>query len=213
MSAMAENDAVFNDLLTEVTDFANHLRFNNTKGLKGEVAAGGSYKQMIQLDASNVVQLGEAGTEVRVPQDPVNALGVATKAYVDGVQMFQTQPKVVANGGGSSAYATILNLTATTRGRVRAIHAQKGNSSNYSLTIRITVDGGTPVVIATVANPALSTFRGLQANLVWSETNQATADRGAFLIDIAFNASLLIEGMTETGGSPPVFTVVYEIIP
>ncbi len=121
MDQLGENDKVANDLLTAVTDFANFLQFDNTKGIKGEVAATGSYKKLILLDASDKIQIGEAGTEVRVPADPTNVLGVATKQYVDGVQMFETQPKVSASSGINASYVTILSLTATTRGHIRSL--------------------------------------------------------------------------------------------
>src|SRR3990167_7331548 len=91
LDSAAENDKVFNDLLTAVTDFANNLQFDNNKGITGEIAAGSTYKNLIKLDASNIVQLAESGTEVRVPADPTNVLGVATKQYVDANQMLQTQ--------------------------------------------------------------------------------------------------------------------------
>src|SRR3990167_989930 len=126
MDQLAENDKVFNDLLTAAADIPNNLQFDNNNGLKGEIAAGSTYKNLIKLDASNIVQLSESGTEVRVPADPSNVLGVATKQYVDGVQMFQTQAKVSAAGSGSSgSYLTVLSLSATTRGRIKAMTFQQ----------------------------------------------------------------------------------------
>ena len=50
---LGENDKVFNDLLTAVTDFANNLQFDNNKGIKGEIAAGSTYVKPIKLGASN----------------------------------------------------------------------------------------------------------------------------------------------------------------
>ena len=56
MDQVGENDKVFNDLLNAVTDFDNNLNFNNAKYLQGEIAAGSTYKKLIGLDASNIVQ-------------------------------------------------------------------------------------------------------------------------------------------------------------
>lgn len=209
--ALAENDKVFNDLLTAVTDFDNNLRFNNAKYLQGEIAAGSTYKKLIGLDASNIVQLSESGTEVRVPADPSNALGVATKQYVDGVQMFQTQPLV--SGVGTNAYVTILSLSATTRGHIRALYVKKGGGSVDNILVRITIDGGTPVVY-TFSTVTPSKYRALQPNLTTSTTDQASADLVSFLLDIAFNSSLLVECADNHGaGDTSTCYVVYDKIP
>lgn len=212
---LAENDKVCYDLLTAAVDFNNFLQFNNTKGIKGEVAAGGTYKSLVVLDSGNVVQLGEAGTEVRVPADPSNALGVATKQYVDGVQMFQTQAKVSASPALSSAFATILNIAATTRGRVKSISFKTGSGGTVTVSaIRITIDGGTPVTISPDVEPAADNWRSLNVNLLWSAADAATEEGlGSNNIDIAFNTSLLIEASTRFAAGTPLCKVVYEKIP
>ena len=208
MDQLGENSKVFNDLLTEITDLDN-IRHNNAKGPKGEVAAGGSYKKLILLDASNIVQLAESGTEVRVPADPTNVLGIATKQYVDGVQMFQTQPLVSGATGATNFYTTILNLAATTRGHIRALYAVNGGVGG-TISVRITIDGGTPIVYTTSAIIA-SNYRGLQPNLTWSPTDQTNANLVSFLTDIAFNSSILIEfSASQNAGTG---YVVYDKIP
>ncbi len=213
--ALAESDATFNSLLTAASDFDNFLQFNNTKGIKGEVAAGGTYKSLVVLDSGNVVQLAEAGTEVRVPADPTNVLGVATKQYVDGVQMFQTQPKVSATPGLSGTFATILNLTATTRGRVKSISFKTGSGGTSTTSgVRITIDGGTPITIAPVVEPIADNWRALGAGLVFSTADSAAEEGlGSTNIDIAFNTSLLIEASTKFAAGTPLCKVVYEKIP
>lgn len=210
--ALAESDATFNNLLTEVTDLDN-IRHNNAKGPKGEVAAGGTYKKLILLDASNIVQLGEAGTEVRVPADPTNVLGVATKQYVDGVQMFQTQPRVSASSGVNDAYATLLNVTAA--GHLRAITMTVDGSSggNDIQSVRITIDGGTPVVYADAGSTAINETSALMPDLTFVDTNVGPAlPAHAILLDIAFNTSILVETKTPDPNAS-VSVVVYDKIP
>lgn len=208
---LAENDKVFNDLLTAVADFANFLQFDNTKGIKGEVAAGGTYKSLVVLDASNIVQLGQSGTEVRVPADPSNALGVATKQYADGVQMFRTQAKVSASSGTSGAYLTILNQAATTRGRIKTISMGQGTLGPGTVSVRITIDGGSAVTITSSAI-ADNNWRGLLPGLLWSTADQANENLTSTLIHISFNTSILIEA-TSANANAATITIVYEKIP
>ena len=198
---LAESDKVFNDLLTEITDLDN-IRHNNAKGPKGEVAAGGSYKKLILLDSGNVVQLGESGTEVRVPADPTNALGVATKQYADGVNLLQTQPRVSVTSGASGSYVTILNATAKGHVRCLYIRAISTGGGNDIMSIRITIDGGTPVVYADAGNTAASDISAMTPDLILQDTNAlVSVNAHAILIDIAFNTSMLIEAQTaETTG-------------
>ncbi len=211
MDQAAENDKVFNDLLTSVTDFANFLHFDNTKGVKGEVAATGSYKKLVVLDAGNVAQLGEAGTEVRVPADPTNALGVATKQYVDGVQMFQTQAIASA---AASGLTTILNLTATTRVRLHAVWVvQAGGTSTWR--VKITVDG-TVVIDDTSATTLVAGDVGhLAAN--GRVTDDGTVDDGfaGDLIEICGNSTFKIEAdaNVSAGGASGTVFALYSKIP
>jgi len=208
---LSENDKVFNDLLTAAVDFPNHLQFDNAKGIKGEVAATGTYKNLIVLDASDIVQLGVAGTIVAVPADPTTNLGVATKAYVDGVQMFQTQPKVgVATGAGAS-FTTILSLTSTTRGRLKSIvHIRPGTGGSSTVTVRITIDGGAAVTI-TSSSVAIDKCRALSPGLVWTGTDQTYEGDASTICDISFNTSILVEATAE--GNAGTLNIGYEKIP
>lgn len=206
-----ENDKVFNDLLTAVTDFSVNLKFDNNKGITGEIAAGSTYKNLLKLDASNIAQLGESGTEVRVPADPTNALGVATKQYVDATQMLQTQAKVAASSGASGTLATILNLAATTRGVVRALYGTNGGGAAHTLRVKITVDG--TVVIDKTSAAWASTYRKFLPGHEWDVADFAAEDDAAdALLAIHFNSSLLIEAASSTATVDTV-SVVYAKIP
>lgn len=211
MDKLGENDKVFNDLLTATTDFNNHLRFNNTKGITGEIAAGSTYKNLIQLDASNIVQLAESGTEVRVPADPTNALGVATKQYVDAVQMLQTQ--AVATGSpGNGALATILSLSATTRGQVHAIWYANGAGGTNAIRVKITIDGTVVVDETSPQTVTASFFLSLEPNTRWPDSvGQSAEGTTTRLINLRFNSTLLIEASkSENTGT---LKVLYSKIP
>lgn len=212
MDQLAENDKVFNDLLTAVTDFDNNLRFNNAKYLQGEIAAGSTYKKLIGLDASNIVQLGESGTEVRVPADPTNALGVATKQYVEAFQVFQTQPAATATpGGGGPTYVTLLSRSG--RGHLRALTMLNGAGSAATAYVRITIDGGSAVVYNAATNFANGTYRYFMPNLKWNETDQATDGvLGLPLLDIAYNTSILVE-VSNAVGAGGTARLIHDIIP
>ncbi len=210
MADLAVNDKLFNDQLTGSLDVPNDLHLANAKYLRGDVAATGTWYKLIGLDASNIVQVGDALTEVRLPADPTNVLGAATKQYVDGAQMFETQPKVSGTAGGSGTYATILNLTATKRGHIRALTV-KANSNGDNISIRITIDGGTPVVI-TVNTVSTNSWRGLLEVLLFSSTDLlATEDLVSSLLDISFASSLLVEASSNNGIAATVH-IVYDKI-
>ncbi len=212
---LALNDKLFNDQLTGAVDIPNDLHLGNAKFLRGDVVATGTWRKLIGLDAGNIVQVGDAATEVRLPADPVNVLGAATKQYVDGVQMFETQPKVSGSAGANSTYATIVNLTATTRGRVVAINMQQNTSAAGGfMGVRVTIDGGTPFTIATPGTPGASKYRGVGGSLAFSSTDQTNEGDVSALIGIAFNTSLLIEATTaNTISGTCTCNVVYEKIP
>lgn len=210
MDQLAENDKVFNDLLTAVTDFDNNLRFNNAKYLQGEIAAGSTYKKLIGLDSSNVVQLGESGTEVRVPADPTNALGVCTKQYAEALQMFQTQAVATATpGGGGPTFVTILSRSG--RGHLRSLSLQMHSGGTGTPYVRITIDGGAAVTISGSTTTA-STWRALTPNLVWSETDRTNDGDETYLLDIAYKTSILVEvsNAVVSGGTA---RLVHDIIP
>mgnify|MGYP001558524310 FL=1 len=208
---IGENDKVFYELLFGTTDMDNNFKFNNAKYIQGEVAAGGTYKKIAGIDASNIVQLGESGTEVRVPADPSNALGVATKQYVDGVQMFQTQAIVSAAPNGSGTLATILSLSATTRGRLHAIWHLKGSQPG-TLRVKITLDG-TVVIDNTSPSIALAEYVAMKANGELWDTNSADDGDAAFLIELPFNSTCLIEAAISDAGSNSTVKVLYSKIP
>lgn len=212
MSNNAINDKLFNDQLTGAIDIPNDLKLANAKYLRGEIAATGTWYKLCGLDAGNIVQLGDALTEVRVPADPTNALGVATKQYVDAKEMYQTQPKVAATGGANNVYANVLNITK--KGRVQTLSVLDGGGGGAGgvATIRITIDGGTPVVIAT-SSIAANKYRFLQANLIFNASDQSTEDLVSSLLEIGFNTSLLIESKSGNALTGDVVNIVYEIIP
>ena len=210
MDQLGENDKVFNDLLTAVTDFANFLQFNNTKGIKGEIAAGSTYKSLVVLDASNVLQLGESGTEVRVPADPSNALGVATKQYVDAIQMLQTQAEVSGNSGTSGTLATVLSLSATTRGQVHAIYGLMAGAS-ITLRLKITIDG-VVVIDDTSPSTVAGDYNYLAPNGKVADSNSTEDSLVGHLINLRFNSSLLIEAATDNSTAVAV-KVLYSKIP
>ncbi|MBS3927812.1 MAG: hypothetical protein KGZ65_04390 [Sphingomonadales bacterium] len=210
MDQLAENDKVFNNLLTAAADMPNFLQFDNTFGVKGEIAAGSTYKKLILLDASNVVQLGESGTEVRVPADPSNALGVATKQYVDGVQMFQSQAIVTVNSGLTGSFATILSLSATTRGVVHAIWIDTAGGSS-TCRIKVTVDG-TLIIDDTSGALTNNRFYAMRANGNIETTASTDAGDAGHPLEIRFTSTLLIEATSGDGNSRAI-SVRYSKIP
>ena len=128
--------------------------------------------------------------------------------------MYETQPKVSAACGVTGTYATILNLTATTRGRIATIAMLADSVVGGTFSIRLTIDGGTPVVITSTA-VGVSKYRAILPNLLWNTTDQATEDLVASLLRITFNTSLLVEATTSgsPGGPTPTCNIVYEKIP
>lgn len=205
--ALADNDLLFNDLLTAVTDFANELHFNNNVALAGEVAAGGSYIDLVKIDASNVVQLGQAGYEVRVPADPTNDLGVCTKQYAEALQMFSTQAEVsgaVPNGG-----ATLLNVT--DRGILHMASIKgTGDAGGATVGISVTIDGvgvysGT--IISASGNVNYAAQVGGNLATTGTSTYEVTPE-----LNWRFNTSCVV-AFSNTGATLTTGKVKYSIIP
>jgi hypothetical protein len=211
-TSLATNDKLFNDELTGAISIPNDVKLGNARALRGEVVATGTWRTLAQLDASNIVQIGDAACETRVPADPTNVLGIATKQYVDGVQMFHTQPKVTVTSGSAGAFVTVLSLTATTRGHLLAITGKADATGNDACRLRITIDGGTPVTIISTTNPAANKWRGLTPPLVWSTVDQATEDLAAYLLNISFNSSILVEAAYNNGAATYACSVLYDKI-
>lgn len=192
LNKLGVNDKLFNDQLVGNINIPTSPILANTQALKGDSAVSGTPKKMISRDASNVVQLAEAGVEVRVPADPTNALGVATKQYVDGATQLQTQAPISGATGINPTYNTLLNYTGV--GRVHAIGVVSGSGGTE--TIRITIDGGTPFTVA--GSGAAGNFFYMTADL------QNLIDSGAVtvtgrLLEINFKTSIKIEFRSNTG--------------
>lgn len=207
MDQLAENDKVFNNLLTAATDFDNNLRFNNAKYLQGEIAAGSTYKKLIGLDASNVVQLGESGTEVRVPADPTNALGVATKQYVEALQMFQLQARATVSIGAAGR-TTAINITG--RVIIHAITLKPTAGTDASATVWVTVDG----TELSFSSPTIAAgeFGALQGNFTMKDMNTAVENDAGALVHFPCNTSMKVEAQCG-GGDTMDLTVVYSKVP
>jgi len=204
MDQLAENDKVFNNKQTGAADFADIIKFDNTKGIAGEVAAGGTYKNLVTFDSSNVVQLGESGIEVRVPADPSNNLGVCTKQYAEALQMFQTQANGSGSSGVSGSLSTILSVAATTRGVLLAVWGKR-TSSAHTVSVQVTVDS---VVVSSEASPTIAQndYWYLGANGVPVDSNSTAEGDAQNLINMPFNTSLLLEA---TSGDANAQTVQY----
>lgn len=195
----AENDKVFYDLLFGSTDIANDVKFDNAKYIKAEIAAGSTYRKLIGLDASNIIQIGESGVEVRIPADPTNALGVATKQYVDAIQMFQDQAEVsVATLSGS--LVTLLSLSATTRGVLKALWVARSSTTAGTCRVKITVDG-TVVIDETSDSIGAGVHRYLTAQGLWNATDVTAEGNAGALANIFFNSTLLVEVLHAGGGA------------
>lgn len=205
----AENDKVFDDLLTAAVDFDNDLRFNNAKAIAGEIAAGGTYKDLAQLDSNDVCQLGQSGTEVRVPADPTNVLGVATKQYVDALTMFQTQQVTSATAGVSNAFNTILSVTG--QGIVHAVWFLANQTT--PTTIKITIDG--TLVFTTNAIPMTNNDWGHMTEHGFLVDDNTTSEISVISlpIDFRFNTSLLIEAAIALGNGGSTVKVLHSEIP
>lgn len=189
MTNLANNDKLFNDQLTAAMAIPQSLLIANTFGISAK-ESGGTARNLIKFDGSNVIQLGAAAAaDVRVPADPTDVLGVATKQYVDGQQVLQLQALVSGSSGINGSFATILNYTG--KGECHAIYVA-GGTNNGAAEIKITVDG-TLVLDITSISITSGNFLGLQANLTWQGTLQANASLVSFLLRIPFKTSLKIE--------------------
>ena len=206
MDKLAESDKTFNNLLTAVDDFSVNLKFDNNKGITGEIAAGSTYKQLIKLDTSNIVQLGESGTEVRVPADPTNVLGVATKQYVDDTLMLGLIAKLRVTST-SISNADVLNITAV--GRLRAL-------SQYSNTA---VGAEYPDLTLTVDGTAYAEMVGGAHTTVYLNTDNTPSTATTFVksatleqVVVHFKTSLRVQHRKDaTGGGGEITTaVIYE---
>lgn len=212
MNDVAANDKLFNDQLTGGIDIPNDLHLKNAQYLRGDVAATGTWYKLAGLDASNIVQIGDSATEVRVPADPVNALGIATKQYVDATNMLQAQPQVNVTLGSSGTLATILNYTG--KGELHTIWAQADSTNAGTIRVKVTVDG-VVVVDNTSDSIANLKYQGLTANLYWAPG--AVTWTGvpsqialtAYLLKIPFRTSIKVEATLSAANSNGTMTVFY----
>ena len=207
--ALADNDLLFNDLLTAVTDFANELHFNNNVAIAGEVAAGGSYVDLVKIDASNVVQLGQAGYEVRVPADPTNDLGVCTKQYAEALQMFSTQAEVsvsIAVGG-----ATGLNYTGRGILHMATIIGSGGDPGATTMGISVTIDG---VTVYSGTHLSTDGFVHWPAQVGAALAGGAGTDYSDVVDELnwRFNTSCVV-AFSNSAGAAKVAKIKYSIIP
>ncbi|GAF72907.1 unnamed protein product, partial [marine sediment metagenome] len=195
MDELAHNDDFFNDLLTGAQDIDNNLNFNNAKYIRGEVFATGAWKNLIGLDGSDVCQVGVAGTEVHLPQDPVSALGAVTKQMLEAATMFQFQAIASGSEGLSGSLLTILNI-ASGKGIIHGIYAKKA-TTNGTLRIKITIDGSANIDDTSGDIPindiGVMTPYGTMEDTDYADLEVAIKAGVPFLIHIPYNASIKVE--------------------